>query len=56
MIDIPLISARYWKDPEMFNLPRFLDNWPREAYMPFSQGAHACIGQKLFLSRSMIGY
>ncbi len=32
LLDIPLISARYWKDLEMFNLPRFLDNWPREVF------------------------
>ncbi len=49
LLDIPLISAHYWKDLEMFNLPRFLDNWPREVFMPFSQGAHACIGQKYVL-------
>ncbi|KAK0241060.1 cytochrome P450 [Armillaria nabsnona] len=41
-------NPRYWKDPEMFNPLRFLDNWPREAFMPFSQGARACIGRKFF--------
>ncbi|PBK86527.1 cytochrome P450 [Armillaria gallica] len=41
-------SPRYWKNPEMFSPSRFLDDWPREAFMPFSQGARACIGRKFF--------
>ncbi|KAK0184547.1 cytochrome P450 [Armillaria mellea] len=43
-------NSRYWKDPETFNLLRFLGDWPREAFMPFSQGAHACMGQKYILN------
>ncbi|KAK0479259.1 cytochrome P450 [Armillaria novae-zelandiae] len=39
-------NLRYWKDPEVFNPSRFLGDWPREAFMPFSQGAHACMGRK----------
>ncbi|KAK0466861.1 cytochrome P450 [Desarmillaria tabescens] len=39
-------NPRYWKDPEMFNPSRFLGDWSREAFMPFSQGAHTCIGRK----------
>ncbi|PBK85291.1 cytochrome P450 [Armillaria gallica] len=39
-------NPRYWKDPEVFNPSRFLVDWPREAFMPFSQGAHACMGRK----------
>ncbi|PBK63872.1 614/534 cytochrome P450 [Armillaria solidipes] len=39
-------NPRYWKDPEMFNPSRFLGDWPKEAFMPFSQGAHACMGRK----------
>ncbi|KAK0463297.1 cytochrome P450 [Armillaria novae-zelandiae] len=39
-------NPRYWKDPEVFNSSRFLGDWPREAFMPFSQGAHACMGRK----------
>lgn len=39
-------NPRYWKDPEVFNPSRFLGDWPKEAFMPFSQGAHACMGRK----------
>ncbi|KAK0438005.1 614/534 cytochrome P450 [Armillaria borealis] len=39
-------NPRYWKDPEMFDPSRFLGDWPREAFVPFSQGARACMGRK----------
>lgn len=32
------ISARYWKDPHTFNPSRFLADWPRDAFVPFSAG------------------
>ena len=32
------ISARYWDDPEAFNPSRFLKDWPRDAFLPFSAG------------------
>ncbi|PBK99829.1 cytochrome P450 [Armillaria gallica] len=41
-------NPRYWKDPEMFDPSRFLGDWPREAFVPFSQGARACMGRKFF--------
>ncbi|PBK86497.1 cytochrome P450 [Armillaria gallica] len=41
-------NPRYWKNPEIFSPSRFLDDWPREAFMPFSQGSRACIGRKFF--------
>jgi cytochrome P450 len=31
-------SARYWDDPHTFNPSRFLKDWPRDAFMPFSAG------------------
>jgi len=34
--------ARYWEDPHTFRPSRFLENWPRDAFLPFSAG-------KLFL-------
>jgi cytochrome P450 len=53
--DITIVTAalhynpRYWKDPHQFNPSRFLDNdWPRDAFLPFSGGARACIGRKFF--------
>jgi hypothetical protein len=31
-------SARYWDDPHTFNPSRFLKDWPRDAFLPFSAG------------------
>ena len=30
--------ARYWKDPYRFQPERFLGEWPRDAFLPFSSG------------------
>lgn len=30
--------ARYWEDPETFKPARFLQEWPRDAFLPFSAG------------------
>ncbi|KAF8503883.1 cytochrome P450 [Hysterangium stoloniferum] len=38
-------NPRYWKDPYAFNPSRFLGDWPRDAFLPFSGGARACIGR-----------
>ncbi|KAF8811212.1 cytochrome P450 [Phlegmacium glaucopus] len=48
VIDTPGIhyNPRYWKDPHTFNPSRFLTDWPRDAFLPFSSGARACIGRK----------
>ena len=32
------LAARYWKDPRKFMPERFLGDWPRDAFIPFSQG------------------
>lgn len=44
--DKPLSSARYWKDPHAFNPSRFLGDWPRDAFVPFSAGTRACLGRR----------
>lgn len=31
--------ARYWKDPYEFRPQRFMEDWPRDAFLPFSGGA-----------------
>ena len=31
-------TAKYWKDPHMFRPGRFLEDWPRDAFVPFSSG------------------
>ncbi|PBK69146.1 cytochrome P450 [Armillaria solidipes] len=50
ILDIDVVglhyNPRYWKDPEMFDPSRFSGDWPREAFVPFSQGARACMGRK----------
>lgn len=56
-LDVPALhyNKRYWgEDAHDFKPERFLDDewkeggyrWPREAFMGFSQGARACLGQK----------
>jgi len=39
-------NPRYWKEPHKFMPERFLGDWPRDAFIPFSQGAHACLGRR----------
>ncbi|PPQ93732.1 hypothetical protein CVT25_013072 [Psilocybe cyanescens] len=41
-------NPRYWNDPHSFKPARFLKDWPRDAFIPFSNGARACIGRKFF--------
>lgn len=37
--------ARYWDDPDAFKPERFLGNYPRDAFLPFSGGPRGCIGR-----------
>jgi len=39
-------NPRYWKDPHRFMPERFLGDWPKDAFIPFSQGARACLGRR----------
>ena len=32
------LLARYWKDPHTFKPERFLEDWPKDAFTPFSTG------------------
>lgn len=34
-----VLIARYWKDPHKFMPERFLGDWPKDAFLAFSQGA-----------------
>ena len=38
-------AARYWGDPHAFNPKRFMSDWDKDAFIPFSGGARACIGR-----------
>tara|TARA_B100001939_G_scaffold348043_1_gene372150 strand:+ start:36298 stop:37659 length:1362 start_codon:yes stop_codon:yes gene_type:complete len=43
-------SAKYWKDPLLFNPRRFAEQDPsvlRKVFLPFGGGSRACIGQNL---------
>ncbi|KAI9438742.1 cytochrome P450 [Lactarius indigo] len=46
-------NPRYWKDPHTFRPERFLEEWPRDAFLPFSSGARACIGRQFFETESI---
>jgi len=41
-------NPRYWDGPHKFNPSRFLKDWPRDAFLPFSAGPRACLGRKFF--------
>ncbi|KIP06369.1 hypothetical protein PHLGIDRAFT_515467 [Phlebiopsis gigantea 11061_1 CR5-6] len=41
-------NPRYWEDPYTFKPSRFHGDWPREAFLPFSAGARACLGRRFF--------
>jgi len=41
-------NPRFWEDPYSFKPERFLGDWPKEAFLPFSGGARACIGRRFF--------
>ncbi|KAI0760164.1 cytochrome P450 [Fomes fomentarius] len=38
-------NPRYWEDPSSFKPARFLGNYPRDAFLPFSGGPRGCIGR-----------
>jgi hypothetical protein len=38
LVLIESLTARYWKDPYTFRPERFLEDWPRDAFLPFSSG------------------
>lgn len=33
-----VLAVRYWKEPHRFMPERFLGDWPKDAFIPFSQG------------------
>lgn len=47
-------NPRYWKDPEQFNPSRFLGDWPRDAFLPFSGGVRSCLGRQFAELESII--
>jgi len=47
-------NPRYWKDPHKFDPSRFLGDWPRDAFLPFSGGPRACLGRKFAETEAMV--
>jgi len=47
-------NPKYWKDPHTFRPERFLEEWPRDAFMPFNSGARACLGRRFFEAESVV--
>jgi len=43
-----LFAARYWEDPHRFKPARFLEDWPREAFLPFGSGASPLLAASVF--------
>ncbi|KIP01931.1 hypothetical protein PHLGIDRAFT_320485 [Phlebiopsis gigantea 11061_1 CR5-6] len=41
-------NPRYWPEPHTFNPDRFLGEWNREAFMPYSLGPRSCLGRNFF--------
>ncbi|KAJ2913373.1 hypothetical protein MD484_g7050, partial [Candolleomyces efflorescens] len=42
-------NPKYWPDPYAFKPERFMPgDWPRDAFVPFSLGPHACLGRRFF--------
>lgn len=39
-------NPRYWEDPFAFKPARFLGDWPRDAFLPFSAGPRSCLGRR----------
>ncbi|KAG1736097.1 cytochrome P450 [Suillus paluster] len=39
-------NPKYWEDPYAFKPERFLGDWNRDAFLPFSSGYRACVGRK----------
>src|SRR6266404_3216221 len=39
-------AAKYWPDPYEFRPSRFLGDYNKDAFIPFSAGARGCIGRR----------
>ncbi|KIP01299.1 hypothetical protein PHLGIDRAFT_507626 [Phlebiopsis gigantea 11061_1 CR5-6] len=46
-------NPRHWPDPHRFAPARFLGEWPRDAFVPFSAGPRACLGRRFSETESV---
>ncbi|KLO08418.1 614/534 cytochrome P450 [Schizopora paradoxa] len=46
-------NPRYWEDPNEFKPKRFLKDWPRDAFVPFSIGQRSCVGRRFSETESI---
>lgn len=49
-------AAKYWTDPHRFNPSRFLGDWPRDAFLPFSGGVRSCLGRRYVIDDRPVRY
>ncbi|KAJ3484829.1 hypothetical protein NLI96_g5370 [Meripilus lineatus] len=47
-------NPKYWPDPHTFKPSRFLGNWPRDAFLPFSGGVRSCLGRRFAELESIV--
>ncbi|KAK7683816.1 hypothetical protein QCA50_013192 [Cerrena zonata] len=47
-------NPRYWDDPHTFKPSRFLEDWPRDAFLPFSGGVRSCLGRRFAELENMV--
>ncbi|CAL1699322.1 unnamed protein product [Somion occarium] len=47
-------NPRYWSDPFEFKPSRFLGDWPRDAFIPFSGGVRSCLGRRFAELESLV--
>ncbi|KAG2012015.1 614/534 cytochrome P450 [Coprinopsis cinerea AmutBmut pab1-1] len=55
-IDTPGLhyNPRYWENPYEFNPDRFLKEYNKDAFVPFSSGVRSCLGRKFFETEAVI--
>jgi len=54
MPSISKATAKYWKDPDEYQPSRFLGDWPRDAFLPFSGGVRSCLGRRFTELESIV--
>ncbi|KAH9172788.1 cytochrome P450 [Lactarius sanguifluus] len=53
LIFIKVLQRDIGRTPSQFRPERFLGEWPRNAFLPFSSGARGCLGRRFFETESV---